>query len=74
MFSPVFSDQLSFSDIELLIFDRWGELIFTGLGYGCFWDGYYNFTKCQDGVYTWTLNYSKSGIKKSLIGHVNLIK
>jgi gliding motility-associated-like protein len=74
VFSPVFSDQLSFSDIELLIFDRWGELIFTGLGYGCFWDGYYNFSKCQDGVYTWTLNYSKSGIKKSLIGHVNLIR
>ena len=74
VFLPVFSDNTSFSEIELFIFNRWGELIFTGLGYNCAWDGYYNFSKCQDGVYTWKLNYQKGGIKNTMIGHINLLK
>lgn len=74
VFFPVFSDNNSFSQIELLIFNRWGELIYTGYGYDCGWDGYYSYLKCQDGIYTWKLNYSKGDIKKTIVGHVNLIK
>lgn len=74
VFSPVFSDNKSFSQIELTIFNRWGELIFTGYGYECYWDGYYNNLKCQDGVYTWKLNYVKGERRESLIGHINLLK
>ena len=74
VFSPVFSDKISFSQIELTIYNRWGELIFTGYGYECYWDGYYNNLKCQDGVYTWKLNYVKGEKRESLIGHVNLLK
>jgi gliding motility-associated-like protein len=74
VFAPVFSSNDNISEIELYIFDRWGELIFEGYGSGVYWDGYLDEYKCQDGVYTWKLNYSKNGYKSHLVGHVNLLK
>lgn len=74
IFSPVFSNINLYSEIELYIYNRWGELIHVGYGLECGWDGYYNFSICQDGVYTWKLNYHKGGVNITLVGHVNLIK
>jgi gliding motility-associated-like protein len=42
---------------ELLIFNRWGELIFTMNDESDYWDGTYEGLKCQDGTYVWTIKY-----------------
>jgi len=63
------------SEMECLIFNRWGELICTLKSIDDSWDGTYKNHKCQDGTYTWKLTYSDfQNQKKQLTGHVNLIR
>lgn len=60
---------------ELLIFDRWGELIYTMNSLDDYWDGTYKGLKCQDGTYVWKLEYGDFLDGKYLLtGHVNLIR
>ena len=62
-------------DFEMLIFDRWGELIYTMDSMDDSWDGRYLGRLCQDGTYTWKITYSDiSGEYKIITGHVNLLK
>jgi len=63
------------SALELLIFDRWGELIFTMDDVNDYWDGSYKGYPCQDGTYTWKLRYwNESDEEFQLTGHVNLLR
>ncbi len=60
---------------ELLIFDRWGELIFTMTDLSDYWDGTYKDYNCQDGTYVWKLVYYDFLNKEyNLTGHVNLLR
>ena len=60
---------------ELLIFDRWGELIFTMSDLTDYWDGSYKGNNCQDGTYVWKLIYYDFLNKEyNLTGHVNLLR
>lgn len=60
---------------ELLLFDRWGELIYTMDDLKDYWDGSYNGYSCQDGTYVWTIKYYDFlGKAYALNGHVNLIR
>ena len=84
LFYPVFSSFTAPDYYEFLIFNRWGEVIFksnettseNGFIQGDPWDGTYKGERCQDGTYTWKLNYTHRGAKKTeeLTGHVNLIR
>jgi len=63
------------SSMELLLFDRWGELIYTLHSLDDRWDGTYEGNKCPDGVYTWKLIYTDTQFKKNeLTGHVVLLR
>lgn len=72
VFKPVFSGYI---EIELLIFDRWGELIFrTNELYGG-WDGKKNNEKCPMDVYVYKLiakDYKNHTFEK--VGHVTLVR
>ncbi|MCE3296849.1 MAG: hypothetical protein K0R65_2563 [Crocinitomicaceae bacterium] len=60
---------------EMLIFNRWGELIYTMDSMDDYWDGRYKGKLCQDGTYTWKVTYSdNSGEFKTITGHINLLK
>jgi gliding motility-associated-like protein len=62
-------------DFEMLIFNRWGELIKTLNSIDEFWDGTYKGKMCQDGTYTWKLTFNDiTGVYQTLTGHVNLLK
>lgn len=62
-------------NFEMLIFNRWGELICTLKSMDEFWDGRYMGKMCQDGTYTWKITYADiSGEYKTITGHVNLLK
>jgi gliding motility-associated-like protein len=74
-FIPVFSDINDVKQYELLIFDRWGELIWQSTDKYTPWDGIYKGKKCQDGVYTWKLTYTReNNYIAILVGHVNLLR
>lgn len=63
------------NSIHFTIFNRWGETLFESYNPNYGWDGTYNGKICQDGVYTykieWTDNKNYPYIKH---GHIVLIK
>lgn len=62
-------------EFHLLIFDRWGELIFESYDVNGVWDGTYGNEICKDGTYIWKIVYKDTENKKyNLVGHVNLLR
>jgi gliding motility-associated-like protein len=63
-------------DYELMIFNRWGELIFQSQLVGGGWDGTHKSKQAKQDVYVWKLKtrdkYNEE--KKEYIGHVNLLR
>ncbi|MCH2228936.1 MAG: gliding motility-associated C-terminal domain-containing protein [Crocinitomicaceae bacterium] len=60
---------------EMLIFNRWGELIFTSTDFEIGWDGTYEGVNCQDGTYVWKIKLSDFNNKEyEYVGHVNLLR
>lgn len=65
----------NYLEVEVSIYDRWGELIYEFTDLKDYWDGTYNFRPCQDGTYTWKIIYTDfSNHKEVLTGHVNLLR
>lgn len=65
-------------DFHMMIFDRWGNLIYETYDMTKGWDGRANGGKsvAQIDTYVWVVTYSEQymGYKHKLIGHVNLIR
>ncbi len=77
-FKPIFTSGFDQKGYELLIFDRWGSIVFQTTDYTKGWDGRRLGAKekVQDGAYTWKIFYSiKSDDRREfLVGHVNVIR
>lgn len=78
LFGP---DGYNIASVEMSIFNRWGELIFTGKDATAFWDGSVNGQPVQDGVYVWKCKYrfvedvvGFVGAEKEAVGHVTVIR
>lgn len=62
-------------DFHLIIYNRWGEIIFESYNKNIGWDGTYGGKICQDGTYIWAIKYKDSEKREhTLTGHVNLIR
>jgi gliding motility-associated-like protein len=62
-------------DFQMIIFNRWGEVVFESFNLNGQWDGTYGGKVCKDGTYVWKITYRDvSNNKKELVGHVNLLK
>ena len=60
---------------NMLIFDRWGELIFETESFGRGWDGFYKDHKVQNDVYVWKIYATDFyDIEHILIGHVTVVR
>lgn len=60
---------------EMLIFNRWGEVISELKSIDEFWDGTYKGQQCQDGTYTWKIVYKDISQEEIILtGHVNLLR
>jgi gliding motility-associated-like protein len=60
---------------NIMIFNRWGQRIFTSNELSFEWDGTYKGTMVQDGTYTWKIKFlTNSGIEETITGHVNLMR
>ncbi|MFM6933918.1 MAG: PKD domain-containing protein [Flavobacteriales bacterium] len=71
-FRPILGNIREF---EMLIFDRWGEIVYEMTSTEDYWDGTYNKRPCQDGTYVWKLKYTDfANNKKEITGHINLLR
>ncbi len=65
----------NYLEVEVSIYDRWGELIYQFTDLKDYWDGTYNFRPCQDGTYNWKIIYTDfQNHREVLTGHVNLLR
>lgn len=65
------------SGFRMLIFNRWGEVIFESYDINIGWDGTFKSKPVQDGTYTWKITVHNSEIEaeiKEYIGHVTMIR
>ena len=62
-------------EFELLIFNRWGQLLFESHSPDKGWDGYYNGKLCEQDVYVYRFTgLYDNGEKIVRVGDVNLIR
>ncbi|MDB4754948.1 gliding motility-associated C-terminal domain-containing protein [bacterium] len=60
---------------EMLVYNRWGQLIFTSDDITKGWDGTYKGLESPIGTYVWKIWYQEySGEEGKAIGHVNLVR
>jgi gliding motility-associated-like protein len=81
LFKPVFYSGFDPYDFSLLVFNRWGEVIFESNDATIGWDGSYgandtNNGIAQNGTYTWKIEFKSSVTdeRKIVLGHVNLLR
>lgn len=80
IFKPIFTAGYDPYDYTLLIFNRWGELIFESHNTDIGWDGSYGSNReiemVQDGTYTWKIEFkvTVTDERKMVVGHVNVIR
>ena len=74
IFLPLFdSDRVS--SFQMLIFNKWGELLFESTSKENGWDGYYNGILVQQDVYVYRLSVEfDTGDKETRVGDVTLIR
>ena len=62
-------------DVEYMIFDRWGNLLFTGKGQEVGWDGYFKNDLCQIDVYVYKVRYKGITARERVkYGRISLIR
>ncbi|MEY3237362.1 MAG: hypothetical protein RI883_1463, partial [Bacteroidota bacterium] len=79
-FKPIFTSGYDPSDYTLLIYNRWGEIVFESHNTEIGWDGSYGSTHevdlIQDGTYTWKIEFKSNRNDERImrVGHVSLIR
>ncbi len=79
-FQPVFTSGFDPFDFNMLIYNRWGEVVFETNDAKIGWDGTYgihqNAGYIQDGIYTWRIEFKvkNNDSRKTFTGHVNLLR
>lgn len=63
-------------DFELVIYNRWGEIVWESYDISVGWDGTYGGKPVQDGTYTWFIRCADltNDNKYEFQGHVNVIR
>jgi gliding motility-associated-like protein len=79
IFQPIFTHGYEPSDFNLLIFNRWGEVVFESNDASIGWDGTYGSESreiVKDGTYVWKLEFKEtmSDKRHTHTGHVNVLK
>lgn len=63
------------SNVQMTIFDRWGERMFTAVDQLTGWPGNYNAEDCPNGIYIYKINYKgPDGKSYNKTGHVSIIR
>jgi gliding motility-associated-like protein len=75
-FKPVFYSGFDPYDFTMLIYNRWGEVVWESHNYDVGWNGNFNGNTVSDGVYTWKIEVktSRNDERKVYVGHVNVLR
>ncbi len=75
-FFPVFYSGYDPFSYTMLIFDRWGEVVFESHDTQVGWDGTYRGDLVKEGIYTWKIAFRRSDTTESIqqTGHVTLLR
>lgn len=76
-FTPVFTSGFDPYDYHLMIFNRYGEIVFESYNAAIGWDGTYgNQGLVLDDVYIWKIDFKRSNSDErvELVGHVTVLK
>lgn len=70
------ADGIDPTSFELMVFNRWGDLIFTTNDPNGTWDGTHRGQKSQQDVYVWKIKLKDAveGKKHAFYGHVSLLR
>jgi gliding motility-associated-like protein len=76
VFKPIITSGVDIFNYTFLIYNRWGQIVWESFNPNIGWDGTYNGTMCQDGVYTWKLRFKtpKTDEIKEFKGSLTLIR
>ena len=76
VFMPVFYSGYDPYDYTLLIFNRWGEVLFESHNTEVGWNGTYGGVEVEDGVYIWKIMVGdlQNAQRVEQIGHVTLLR
>jgi gliding motility-associated-like protein len=76
LWGPVFDGPYDAEDFNLVVFNRWGQLIWESNSVEGRWDGTYGGRPVTDGVYTWVIDFGmlETDERKLLHGHVTIIR
>ena len=76
IWQPIITSGIDPSGFELLIFNRWGEIIWESHDISAGWDGTYNNKPCAEGVYFYMAECTdvKTAKKFLVQGHLTLLK
>lgn len=75
-FQPVFYSGFDPFNFSMVVYDRWGEILFESNDATIGWDGTYAGATAKEGLYTWTIRFKDSTTdrKRVYAGHVALIR
>lgn len=75
-FQPVFTAGYDPFDFEMLIFNRWGQLIWESHDASVGWDGTYNGEMVPSGSYVWKIEFKTelTDERKMYTGHLNVLR
>ena len=75
---PVFLSGFDPFNFQVLVFNRWGEIIWESEDADGRWDGKYSKHQltCPEGIYTWKITYKKKNSDDRIVrtGHITLIR
>ena len=79
-FKPVYGSSFPLVEYDLLIYNRWGEIVFQSMDISTGWDGTIKGQIAPEGVYIWKLNIKTDdrimadSNSKQMTGNINLIR
>jgi gliding motility-associated-like protein len=62
------------TELEILIFDRWGEKVFESTDVNASWDGTHKGKMLDNAVFVYYLNATVNGLKVKKHGNISLVK
>jgi trimeric autotransporter adhesin len=76
VFQPVFTSGFDPYDFSVLIFNRWGEVMWESFDPNAGWDGTYHNELVPQGAYTWQIEFKTADTdeRKRYSGHVTILK
>ncbi len=64
-----------YAEYELVIYNRWGEMIFISKDVNIGWDGYFKDKLAEQGVYIWKVKVKyANGKVENLAGDITLLR